>query len=279
MGFKTKAARVKRTAVAVVLWLICATPLPAYASSICDLYDLYEVDYKDAYPDGIITTIRRYQEAQRYVKCYRGVIESDFDVSLYENQLKEYKAELEDTKNKLLGCYNASMYDICMLEDKYVDLQNKIKNVKLSMKIGTVSINSINSELVPTYDEYTEAVSKKAKLDSSNVIGDLDKIEPPIASSYMIDKHNNTSTTYLTTDGAPIKALFGGEVTEVTESSCVISNEYKITVYYRNMSAVDVKVGDVVAANDIIGSSHTYSTLQLKLDKTFVDLAKLFEKE
>ena len=276
MGFKTKAARVKRTALAVVFWLICATPLPTYASSICDLYDLYEVDYKDAYPDGIITTIRRYQEAQRYVKCYRGVIESDFDVSLYENQLKEYKAELEDTKNKLLGCYNASMYDICMLEDKYVDLQNKIKNVKLSMKSGTVTINS---ELVPTYAEYTEAVSKKAKLDSSNVVGDLDKIEPPIASSYMIDRHNNTSTTYLTTDGAPIKALFGGEVTEVNDSSCVISNDYKITVYYRNMSTIDVKVGDVVAANDIIGSSHTYATLQLKLDKTFVDLAKLFEKE
>lgn len=274
MGFKTK-----RSLIVCLLLCLLFKPIDVGATSLEEFYEFYDVDYTDAYPNDIINTIRNYQEAQRYIKRYRGVIESEFDTTLYESRLLSLKKELDETSKMLLAGYDLSLYEIYSLEDKYNELSDNIANLEKAMCVSDNSIEVLDKDKVPTYSEYCKALEEKAKIDSSDAIGDIDKLEPPIASSKLLDKHSSTSTTYMTTQGAVIKSLFSGKVTEVGDDYCVISNDYKMVMYYRNLSSIDVKVGQSLNAGAIIGKSYKYVTLQLSLNNKFVDLTKLFEKE
>ena len=272
MGNKTKAGLIT-----VLFVLLFVTPVQA--SSIEELYALYQIDYVNAYPDGIVKTMRSYQSAQKYVKRYRGVIESDFDSSIYTRRLEKYEAELKNIESMLLDGYDLSLSEIYSLEDKYSSIQSKIKSTQESMAVSENSIEKLDSSDVPTYTEYCEAVSRKAELDSNSPIGDLSKLKVPIKSSFLLDKHNKTSATYMTTDNAPIVALFSGKVVETSDTYCKIENSYGVAVYYRNLSDMSYSIGDVVDEGAVIGHSYSYVTLQLSLDNNFVDITKLFEKE
>ena len=276
MGTKTK----EITALVLVsIIALVSTPIKLEASTVSDLYSYYDVDYSNAYPNNIITTMRNYQNALRYVKKYRGVIESTFDKRLYQDEIKKLSKDLEHVSKLLLDSYDRSLSEIYSLEEQYVALQDRIDNLNKSMSVYSVSTNAIEKEDVPTYSDYCEAVTAKANIDKSDIVGDLDKLEVPIKSSKLLDKHSKTSTTYMTTKDAVITNLFSGYVKDIGEDYVVISNDYKIDVYYRNMSSICVDKGDLVSRDDALGTSYTYVTFQLSLDNNFVDISKLFEKE
>ena len=223
--------------------------------------------------------MRNYQNALRYVKKYRGVIESTFYKRLYQDDIKKLSKDLEHVSKLLLDSYDRSLSEIYSLEEQYVALQDRIDNLNKSMSVYSVSANAIEKEDVPTYSDYCEAVTAKANIDKMDIVGDLDKLEVPIKSSKLLDKHSKTSTTYMTTKDAVITNLFSGYVKEVGDDYVVISNDYKMDVYYRNMSSICVDKGDLVSRDDVLGTSYTYVTFQLSLDNNFVDISKLFEKE
>lgn len=273
MGFKAFKT------IILMLLLLLAFPIKVKADCASDLYELYGVEYTQVYPDGVIETIQKYNDAKKYLTSFQYVALSDFDSSILNKRLSSLTKRKEHLKHELSNGYYLSWDEIYLLESEYNDVCNKIYNTE---KI--VSDNSIQTPIppmtdVPTYTQYQDAISIKKNIDNNSDIGTLHNIKPPILDAFILDTNSDTSCTYRTVRNARVVSLFNGVIKEVGTDYIIIDNGNSIISYYRNLKSVNVDLGDTVKQGDVLGTSNSYVTLQLSLNNNFVDVTELFVEE
>lgn len=271
--------KVRRSAL-VILALLLVFPYTVYADSASDLYKKYDMKYEQKYPTNVLSTIAKYQNAKKYVYMYQYVIESEYDTSIIENRIKTFEKELKDTEKKLLDGYDKSISDIYELEEKYSNAKAKLADAKKSLKNCKVDYKPPKSKDVPSYAEYSEACMTKSLVDNQNELGNISDMKYPTETACLIADQTKTSMTFETANNTIVQSVFNGKIISVSDDNEVtISHHNKIYSHYKGLNSVVVSVGDEVKQGQVIGTSSSQFTLQLKVGGKLVDVSKLFKED
>jgi murein DD-endopeptidase MepM/ murein hydrolase activator NlpD len=270
-------SKIRKALILVIALVLQATT--AYASTASDVYAVYDMSYEPSYPKGVLSTIAAYQNAKKYVYMYQYVIESEYDTTLIDRRIEEYKKTVETTSEKLLGGFSLDLSEIYALEDQYTEAVQKKEEAELSLVSYTVDYEAPTAKDVPTYAEYQQACTTKSLIDNKANVGTLENLSYPTETACLIDSSNDTSMTFATSSNTVVTSLFNGKVAKVTDDSVTVCHYNKIYTCYSNLSSVTVKKGDIVCQGQSVGISTSKFTLRMKVGGKLVDVSKLFKED
>lgn len=253
-------------------------PTTVFASTAEDLYKVYNIKFEAEYPENVLSTIQKYDNAKKYLSMYKYVALSDYDESIINKKIDNLIEEKNKIEEQLLSGYNLSLSDIYALEDKYVTVCKQLNDAESTSKTYSVEFNKPEPDSVPTYKEYIEAKRIKASIDTQMDIGDLDNVNP-VTTAYLIDECSDNVITLDVPDSATVVSLFNGEIARIDTDGITINHYNGIYTFYGGVNNVYVDVGDTVYQGQAVGTVDENLILKCKVGNKIVDINKLFEKE
>lgn len=192
------------------------------------------------------------QEQEKLVKTIRK------DKKKYAAEIKKKQQEAKDIDRKI---------------DKMIKDAIAAANKKAAAKAATAAEKKEITDAAKK-EPNKIVLTKEEKLTSNNFKANAGKLPWPVAEGYVSSKFgrhespiekgvvvDNNGIEITSTPGSSVRAVFGGEVTQVQ----IISGTKTVTIrhgeyftFYFNLSSVNVSVGDKVSTKQNIGTIHTY---------------------
>lgn len=259
----------------IVMLFKCTT---VNASTAEDLYKMYNIKFETKYPEDVLNTIRKYDNAKKYLSMYKYVASSEYDESIVSKRINELECEKSTIEDRLLAGYNLSISEIYDLEDRYVTVCKHLNDAKKTIESYDVDFTRPEPEDVPTYSEYLEAKKIKSSIDTKMNIGDIVNIKPTNV-AYLLESSTENSMTIKVASGTTVTSLFNGEVVMINGSGITIDHYNGIYTFYGDVDETYVNIGDTVYQGQALGTVDDFLTLKCKVGNKIVNINKLFEKE
>lgn len=270
VGFKAFKAAI------VVLSLVSASHcLDVKATTVSDLYELYDKRITEMYSESTLETIADYQRQLRSSAMYEYVKKSTFDNKLIEDKIKTLESELNYLETQLLNSYDEDLSTIYELEDDYETTKKSLENTRKSSESFEVKLPD---EKTFSKNKYKKALRDKNKTDYNKDIGTYLNRYPVSGDIKSVKSTEDRLELYIS-NRSTISPLFNGKVSKVTDDSITLSHDCGIYSYYRGLEEILVNVGDTVYQGQKLGYSSDVVILKFKINGDIVDVSKLFQEE
>ena len=254
--------------------------LECKASSAIDLYKFYKKELIVEIPEEVTNKIKSYDNAKRYAQMYTYVVNSEYDKAAIELRLETINREISKISTQLISGYNISQHVLYQLESEYMSLVEQRDNILKSMETYDVNVESVAIEEVPKYSEYKEALQIRNDILSKCEIGTVSNLGIPVQSAAIHVGFDEQYAIYKVIDNTGVLSMFNGIVESIDDGVVKINNHNNIVTYIKNLSSIDVKVGDTVYQHQRIGySDGMFIKFALELDGEFQDLSLLLNEE
>lgn len=270
VGFKTFKA-----AIVVLLLVSTSHCLDVKATTVSDIYELYDKKVTEMYPESTLKTIADYHRQIRSSAMYEYVKKSTFDNKLIEDKIKTLESKLDYLETKLLNSYDEDLSTIYELEDDYETTKKSIDNAKKSSESFEIKLPD---EKILSKSKYNKALKDKNKTDYNKDIGTYQNKYPASGDIESIKSTEDRLELYVS-NRSTISPLFNGRVVKVTDNSITISHDCGIYSYYGGFEEISVSAGDAVYQGQKLGYSSDVVILKFKINGDIVDVSKLFQEE
>lgn len=301
----------KLISIVVVLCVVLCSVAPTGATYTDDLYSfvlsVYGKDYTDL--DVVVQRLNMLQNE------YATAILNNFQVKSFE-ELKSYAEEIEEEMNleidykvnearleqeaivrKIeLGVESLSPNELATLVKQYEQYELDIASMEsdrssVSELFSTPMFEEVDIDALAAAIEENSQVLSEMSVVLNTYLGAKDEFKLPVESSEVITEFSSKhpGVDYKVPIGTDVSAMFFGVVTRASDEGdiygkCVqVNSGNGFVVVYANLSDINVKVGDVVMQNEVIGKSGdsgdaTTGQLHIGLlyEEEFLDVRDLF---
>lgn len=258
----------------VVFTLLC-TELTS-AATAKKLYSLYGQKLEVNYPDGVLDTIQRYNDAKKYEYMYAYVTASEYDDSIIDNRIKDCTTELKRLEKQLLAGVNLKLSEIYELENQYKTVKQQLDNAMQSKQSFPIETSRPSQSDTPSQDDYKQAMQAKKEFEAAMELGNIDNLTYPVNGTAIPVATKSKSLKLNTARGQEVVALFNGKVIKTTDNSITISHNNGIVTKYTGLGVVTALDGDTLSQGMPIGLTGQRLTVQLIMNKKKVNINKLF---
>lgn len=257
----------------LILTLLCTNLTPAATAK--KLYSTYGQKLDVAYPEGVLETIQKYNDAKKYAYMYAYVNASEYDDSIIDNRIKDCKKRLKHLEEQLLAGIDLKLSEIYELENQYCVAKQQLDDALASKRSFPVKSNSSVAD-APTLTEYKRAMQAKDKFETVMEIGNIEHLSYPVEGNVIPDDSMGKDLKLTTERGSTVTSLFNGTVIKTTNNGVTIDHGNGIVTKCTGLGVVTALKGDVVSQGTPVGLTGQRLTLTLMLNKKRVNVNKLF---
>lgn len=212
------------------------------------------------------------------LKGYSSVVEKEINVKIDDEVYKLKKEQEMVTVTIEGGVVDLTPMELSVLSRKYNKYQERIDSTlkdktSLSSLFSNTTYDRVDTSSLELSIKEKEAIISYDPNNTSTDLGDIFQVKPPFNYSYILTSHSgyrtdpingtikfHDGTDYAMPVGMELYALFNGTVVQAGENggygeSIKIDCGNGLVVLYGHLSRVDVKVGDKVTQNQVIGLS------------------------